>query len=245
MALKEYEVKNKVLSSGIHYCTDEYKTRNTNRKTHRGIDLVSINKATNKTCCDYVVAIEEGIVEVIGKNATIGNYIMIKHSCGLYSCYYHLKDNTIKVTKNQKVNKGQVLAYMGATGKCTGSHLHFGILTSTSTTSDIDPLPYLKGDKSLQGYEWTTGNYKLIVSKTIRTSTKLDYFNQVKVKECRVDVKPNLTSTRPNDIAMFKVGTIVNITKIIKESNGRVWGKLRTDYIVLCNKDGTPQAQKW
>ena len=40
---KKLEVKNNVLKGGIHYLTSDYKTRNSNRSTHNGIDLIGEN----------------------------------------------------------------------------------------------------------------------------------------------------------------------------------------------------------
>lgn len=91
--------------------------------------------------------------------------------------------------------------------------------------------------------EWTPGDYILLAQKTIRTSCSLIPTNRVKVKQCRPDVKPKLTSKRPNDIAEFKSGVMVHITEVIPDGN-RLWGKLENCYIVIRNADGTPQAYK-
>ena len=98
-------------------------------------------------------------------------------------------------------------------------------------------------NEDMFGDKWTLGDYELLYSKTIRTSTSLSPSNRVKVGQCLPEVRKQLTSTNKNAIAKYKVGSIVNITQIIHE-NGRVWGKLRNCYIVLCNKDGTKQARK-
>ena len=86
-------------------------------------------------------------------------------------------------------------------------------------------------------------NYTLLVSKAIRTSPEIKN-NIVKVKDCRKDIRKDLTSIRPNDDAYFEVGTETKISEIVRESNGRIWGKLRNCYIVLENKDGTKQCEK-
>lgn len=94
-----------------------------------------------------------------------------------------------------------------------------------------------------QQTEFTPGKYKLLVSKAIRTSHELTD-NIVKVGKCMSSVRPHLTSTNPNDKARYKIGTIVNITQVYTDKENRVWGKLQNCWIVLCNKDGTPQAEK-
>jgi len=59
-----------------------------------------------------------------------GNTIIIKHSEFLYSKLSHLKKNTIKVKIGQYINKGEVLAYTGSSGRSPEPHLHFQIQTT-------------------------------------------------------------------------------------------------------------------
>jgi len=58
----------------------------------------------------------------------IGNHIIIKHSNGEYSLYAHLKNQSIKVKKGDNVEKGELLAYCGNSGRSTEPHLHFQIM---------------------------------------------------------------------------------------------------------------------
>lgn len=148
MARKIYECKNHIIESCREYLTEDYSGRTKERKIHRGMDFVKLTVLGTCTT-DWVTAIEKGQVAIINKNSSIGNYIYIKHESGLYSVYYHLKDGTNKVKIGDIVEKGQRIAYMGNTGNSTGAHIHFGILTNTNGTSDIDPRPYLLGEKSL------------------------------------------------------------------------------------------------
>ena len=54
-----------------------------------------------------------------------GNYIVIQHSNGAQTVYAHLSDNLVK--RGWKVVQGQVIGYMGSTGRSTGTHIHFEI----------------------------------------------------------------------------------------------------------------------
>ena len=90
---------------------------------------------------------------------------------------------------------------------------------------------------------WTNGNYKIVISKTLRTSTSLITNNRCKVKNIDKYTQTLLTSKKPNDIAMFKVGVTIPIHQIIKK-DGRIWGRYYNTFIVLCNKDGSKQALK-
>lgn len=92
--------------------------------------------------------------------------------------------------------------------------------------------------------DWTTGGYKLLVSKALRTSHTLG-LNTVRVKKCDAFTKQYLTSSKPGDTAMLTLGGPgYTIREIYKEANGRVWGKWNGYWIVLCNQDGTPQAKR-
>ena len=232
------ELKLNVLKRGIHYITSDYKTRNEKRPTHSGIDFVSYNG--KNTCTDYIISVYDGIVSKVGysKNGS-GYYVQIKHTNNIYSIYCHMKAKSMTVKEGDTVKKGTVIGYMGSTGNSTGAHLHFGISINKKY---VDPYPYLMNEEMFKD-KWTLGDYELIYSKTIRTSTSLTLSNRVKVGQCLPEVRKQLTSTNKNDIAKFKIGSIVNITEIIYE-NKRVWGKMKNCYIVLCNKDGTKQARK-
>ena len=93
-------VKNNVLKGGKHYVTSDYKTRNENRSTHNGMDLVGANG---------------------------GGYWIAITTNGIEHRYFHLKEGSIKVKKGDNVVKGEVIATMGKTGNATGNNLHFAI----------------------------------------------------------------------------------------------------------------------
>ncbi|HEY4480121.1 MAG TPA: peptidoglycan DD-metalloendopeptidase family protein [Candidatus Paceibacterota bacterium] len=60
-----------------------------------------------------------------GWNGGYGNYVVIKHSNGTQTLYAHNSQN--KVVAGDSVKQGDVIGLVGATGKATGSHLHFEI----------------------------------------------------------------------------------------------------------------------
>lgn len=65
-----------------------------------------------------------------GWNGGYGQYIVIKHSNGSQTLYAHLYANI--VSSGQSVVRGQVIGYVGNTGKSTGPHLHFEIRGATN-----------------------------------------------------------------------------------------------------------------
>lgn len=207
-----------------------------------------------------IYAVARGYVFKVEKQKKGGNVIYIEHENKYVSCYAHL--DKVVVKQGQNVLQGEKIGTMGSTGEgVTGMHLHFAMFTSRSKiykNSDIKVFDilrvypnqvvnvkskYYKYFKFLDNNEWKKGSYELLKSKAIRTSCKITESNIVKVKQCRDDVKPHLTSTNPEAKAMYKEHTILNITETYIDSETRVWGKLRNCYVVLCNKDGTPQAR--
>ena len=139
-----------------------------------------------------------------------------------------------------KINsKGQRLNYN--TGKYAGptwqKHGKLPWVDYSGVNSKPEPIP-----EPVE--EWGKGIYNILISKTIRTSMKLDSSNRVTVGKCTAATKKVLTSTKASNIAMIKVGTNVSISYTAKDSEGRIWGAYGNCYIVLCNADGTPQAKK-
>lgn len=86
---------------------------------HNGIDLVNNNPNTP------IFASSEGEIIVAGAEyfSWYGNYVVIRHSDGIYTGYAHL--SRVDVSVGQKVSQGQQLGLMGTTGPSTGEHLHF------------------------------------------------------------------------------------------------------------------------
>lgn len=88
-------------------------------KTHKGVDFAA-EKGTP------VMSVQSGTVSLAKYDTTFGNYIIIKHKNGdATSVYAHL--SALKVKAGQKVNRGDVIGYVGETGMATGPHLHFEI----------------------------------------------------------------------------------------------------------------------
>ena len=214
---------------------------------HGGVDLGwRANESQN-----VVMAHSDGVVVEVVKNISYntypngahiyGNYVKIRHRSGYYTLYAHLKYGSINVSKGDSVRKDQQIGIEGNTGYSQARHCHFEVRNKNDVK--VNPTKYLTQDLPGESTSWTTGKYQLLKSKAIRTDHKIAN-NIVKVGECMPSVKPKLTKTDPNADAFYKVNTKVNITEIYTENNSRVWGKLEKCWIVLCNKDGTPQAKK-
>lgn len=102
------------------------------RKFHDGIDI----KAPRGT---PVYAAKDGLVIYSARRIRgYGNMVVIKHDDGIATVYAHNSKNL--VARGRKVQRGDRIAKVGATGRATGSHLHFEIRRDQLP---VDPLMYL------------------------------------------------------------------------------------------------------
>lgn len=72
-----------------------------------------------------VMATGDGTVVFAGRNGGYGRFIKIRHAGGYTTGYAHLSDFARSVSEGARVEQGEVIAYVGATGLATGPHLHY------------------------------------------------------------------------------------------------------------------------
>ncbi len=104
------------------------------RAPHTGIDY-AVERGTP------VVAVNDGRVALIGEFFFPGRLIVLDHGLGLYTLYFHLDE--VKAEQGQLVSRGQPIGVVGATGRATGPHLHFGALAGGAR---VDPAVLLDLD---------------------------------------------------------------------------------------------------
>ncbi|MBR6578988.1 MAG: peptidoglycan DD-metalloendopeptidase family protein [Clostridia bacterium] len=114
------------------------------KEHHSGTDLVAIAE-NGGAVSDYVVVFDSGEVIEAGYNSRSGYYCKIRHDETLVTLYCHFKKGTLRVKKGDKVENGDVLGFMGSTGRSTGAHLHFGISLFGEW---VDPEKYFDKDLS-------------------------------------------------------------------------------------------------
>jgi len=116
------------LSSGFGNRTDPFTGQ---PDFHAGLDI-SADKGTP------VRATADGVVESAGYNGNYGNCITLTHGFGIATRFGHLSGYAVGV--GQKVKRGDIIGYVGATGRATSSHLHYEILLNGQP---INPLRLL------------------------------------------------------------------------------------------------------
>lgn len=74
-----------------------------------------------------VMAAGNGVVERADRFGSFGNYIRIRHANGFQTAYAHLNGFARGVRAGSRVTQGQVIGYVGTTGRSTGPHLHYEV----------------------------------------------------------------------------------------------------------------------
>lgn len=103
-------------------------------RTHNGLDI-----AGGSIYGKPIVAARAGTVIDAGWNSGgYGNYVMINHGDGFITIYGHM--SSVAAYNGQSVSAGQVIGYVGNSGRSTGPHLHFEVRLNGSVE---DPLDYV------------------------------------------------------------------------------------------------------
>ena len=126
-------------------------------KMHKGVDFAAPTGTP-------VYAGGNGIIEMVGVNGGYGKYIRIRHNNEYKTAYAHLNSYKKGISKGVRVNQGDIIGYVGSTGRSTGPHLHYEIIYQNQ---QINPLTLkLPSGKILEGKELDRFklNYKMILA---------------------------------------------------------------------------------
>ncbi|MBN1150489.1 M23 family metallopeptidase [candidate division WOR-3 bacterium] len=101
-------------------------------KFHHGVDI------PNSTGT-HIWAAADGVVNFAGTMSGYGNIIRIHHNCSLETVYAHLDSFAVRL--GEKVQKGQLIGYMGSTGRSTDPHLHYEVRINDEP---VNPVNFIK-----------------------------------------------------------------------------------------------------
>ena len=116
------------LSSSYGMRSDPFTGR---AKRHAGIDIPGAIGTP-------IYATADGVAEHAGWMNGYGNLVELNHGRGLETRYGHM--SRLAINPGDHVTRGQVIGYMGSTGRSTGSHLHYEVRIDGAP---VNPLPFL------------------------------------------------------------------------------------------------------
>ncbi len=90
-------------------------------RAHKGTDFAAVRGTP-------IMAAGNGVIERSSRYGSFGNYVRIRHSNGYKTAYAHLSKYGRGIRKGRRVSQGQIIGYVGATGRVTGAHLHYEVL---------------------------------------------------------------------------------------------------------------------
>lgn len=126
--LANMPVRSGYVTSRYGYRSDPFTGRTA---FHGGIDFAGPEGT-------HVFSVAPGIVVYAGAKTGYGNVVEVSHGDGMSTRYAHASRVAVKV--GELVNKDQLVAYMGSTGRSTGSHLHYEVLRNGK---QVDPATYI------------------------------------------------------------------------------------------------------
>jgi murein DD-endopeptidase MepM/ murein hydrolase activator NlpD len=113
-------------------------------KMHRGVDFAAPSGTP-------IYAAGDGVVTYAGRKGGYGNYINIRHNGRYHTAYAHMKGFARGIGRGKRVRQGQVIGYVGTTGRSTGPHLHYEILVDGG---QVNPLRVrMPSGRKLKGEE--------------------------------------------------------------------------------------------
>ena len=113
------------------YVSSPYGLRFNGTEFHQGIDIAADMGAP-------IVATADGVVTAAGWNGGYGNMVDVDHGGGIVTRYGHA--SAVAVTVGQQVRRGEVIAYVGSTGRSTGPHVHYEVRVDGQP---VNPAGYL------------------------------------------------------------------------------------------------------
>jgi murein DD-endopeptidase MepM/ murein hydrolase activator NlpD len=110
------------------------------RRNHKGVDLAAPTGTP-------VFATADGIVSRADRFSSYGLYISLQHGAELETRYAHM--SRLAVAAGQRVSKGDIIGYVGSTGRSTGPHLHYEVRMAGVA---VNPIPYMVESDAQQAF---------------------------------------------------------------------------------------------
>ncbi|MBT4888609.1 MAG: peptidoglycan DD-metalloendopeptidase family protein [Rhodospirillales bacterium] len=113
-------------------------------KLHTGVDFAAPRGTP-------IYAAGDGAIDFIGRKGGYGKYIRIRHNGEYSTAYAHMKSYKKGMKTGKRVKQGQIIGYVGTTGRSTGPHLHYEILKNGAK---VNPMKVkMPSGRKLKGEE--------------------------------------------------------------------------------------------
>lgn len=143
----------RAVASGFGYRSDPFTKV---RKFHAGMDFSAKTGAP-------IFATGDGVVQRADNTASgYGNHIVLRHGFGYETLYAHLSKYNVK--KGQKVKRGDIIGFVGSTGRSEGPHLHYEVHKNGEV---VNPINFYYGNIS-------AAEYKVIATLANQENQSLD-----------------------------------------------------------------------
>lgn len=110
------------------------------RRAHNGIDMAAPTGTPIRAAADGIV----GKADWFG---AYGLYVQIDHGAAMETRYAHM--SRLNVAQGQPVRKGEIIGYVGSTGRSTGPHLHYEVRIAGKA---VNPIPYMQASEQTVTY---------------------------------------------------------------------------------------------
>ncbi|MEH6685133.1 MAG: M23 family metallopeptidase [Qipengyuania sp.] len=115
------------------------------RRSHKGVDLSAPTGTP-------IYATADGYISKAEWFSSYGKYVSIEHGANLQTRFAHMSD--IAVTAGSRVKKGDIIGYVGSTGRSTGPHLHYEVRIDGKA---VNPVPYMVESEAQRAFALATG----------------------------------------------------------------------------------------
>ncbi len=117
----------------------------------------------------HIYAGGDGVVEVAQYRSGYGNYVRIRHNSEYSTAYGHMNGFAKGIRPGTRVKQGQIIGYVGSTGRSTGPHLHYEVIRNGKR---VNPLTIkASASENLRGKNLT--EFKRLVAKINDTHAKM------------------------------------------------------------------------
>lgn len=132
-------------------------------KMHKGMDFAAPTGTP-------IYASGNGTIAFAGRKGGYGNYVQIRHNGSLSTAYAHMHRFAKNIATGKRVKQGEIIGYVGTTGRSTGPHLHYEVLIAGAQVNpnrvDLPTGETLKG-KEMKKFQSTIASLQQQYAKLV------------------------------------------------------------------------------